>query len=262
MDIDAYSLSLQLNLIFLYMDYLESRRSIRKYTGQPVDDTLLNRLFNLAARSSTTGNMQLYSVITTRSEAMKKALAPAHFNQPMVTQAPVLLTFCADFNRFNQWCKQRKAEPGYDNFQSFITALIDAVIFTQTFCMAAEREGLGICYIGTTTYNPDKIIDILEIPQHVVPITTITLGYPSEIPVQPDRLPLEAFVHHEKYNDYTPEQIDKIYTYKESLPENLKFIAENSKETLAQIFTDIRYSKVNNKHFSDVLLRVIKEQGF
>lgn len=244
------------------MDFLNERRSIRKYTAQPVDDGLLNRLLELAARSSTTGNMQLYSVIVTRSEEKKRALAPAHFNQPMVTGAPVVLTFCADFNRFNKWCEQRKAEPGYDNFQSFITAFIDAVIFAQTFCVAAEREGLGICYIGTTTYNPDKIIDILEIPRHVAPIITITLGYPAEIPPQPDRLPASAWIHQETYKDYSPEKINEIYANKESLPENLKFIAENAKETLAQVFTDVRYTKANNEYFSETLLKTIRKQGF
>jgi nitroreductase len=244
------------------MDFLKDRRSIRKYTSQPVDDELLTRLLELASRSSTTGNMQLYSVIITRSEEKKQALAPAHFNQPMLTGAPVVLTFCADFNRFNKWCEQRNAVPGYNNFQSFITALIDAVIFAQTFCVAAEREGLGICYIGTTTYNPNTIIDILEIPRHVTPVITITLGYPAEMPPQPDRLPAKAWIHRETYKEYSPEKINEIYVGKESLPESLKFIAENAKETLAQVFTDIRYTKANNERFSEILLKTIREQGF
>ncbi len=244
------------------MDFLANRRSIRKYTNQPIEDSLLNNLLELAARSSTTGNMQLYSVIVTRLEEKKRALAPAHFNQPMVTQAPVVLTICADFNRFNLWCEQRKAVPGYNNFQSFVTALIDAVIFAQTFCVAAECEGLGICYIGTTTYNPDRITDILELPQYVVPVITLTVGYPEVIPPQPDRLPPEAYIHQEVYGNYTPKIIDSLYKYKESLPENLQFIAENNKETLAQIFTDIRYTKENNEHFSEVLLNTLNKQGF
>lgn len=244
------------------MDYLKERRSIRKYTNQEISDETLSRLLSLAARSSTTGNMQLYSVVVTRSEENKKALAPVHFNQPMVTQAPIVLTFCADFNRFNQWCKQRKAIPGYDNFQSFLTAMIDAVIFAQTFCIAAEREGLGICYIGTTTYNPDKIIDLLKLPQFVIPVITITLGYPEIIPPQPDRLPLKAIIHQEVYNDYTSQDIDELYTYKESLPEMKKFVEENNKETLAQIFTDIRYTKTNNEHFSKIFLEVLEKQRF
>ena len=71
--------------------------------------------------------MQLYSVIITRDKEMKEKLAPAHFNQPTVTSAPVVLTFCADFNRFIKWCDWRDAQQGYDNFQSFFTAAIDAL---------------------------------------------------------------------------------------------------------------------------------------
>ena len=79
----------------------------------------------------------------------------------MVIQAPLVLTFCADFNRFNKWCRQRKADPGYDNFLSFMTAAIDALLAAQNCALAAEAHGLGICYLGTTTYNADKIIEIL-----------------------------------------------------------------------------------------------------
>jgi nitroreductase len=244
------------------MDYLETRRTIRKYTPQPVDDALLNRLLTLAARASTTGNMQPYSVIVTRSEELKQALAPIHFNQPMITSAPVVLTFCADFNRFDQWCRQRNAEPGYENFQSFVTALIDTVILAQTFAVAAEREGLGICYIGTTTYHPDRIIDLLQIPPHVVPVVTLTLGYPAETPPQPDRLPPEAWIHHETYRDYSPEAIDAVYARKESLPENRRFVTDNAKQTLAQVFTDVRYTKTNNEHFSETLLNTLRRAKF
>lgn len=244
------------------MDCLRDRRSIRKYTDQDISDELLHHLFELAARSSTTGNMQLYSTIVTRDPDRKAILAPTHFNQPMVTQAPVVLTICADFNRFNKWCIERNAMPGYDNFQSFMTAAIDAVIFAQTFCVAAENEGLGICYIGTTTYNTDKIVEILDLPEFVIPLITLTVGYPAVIPPQPDRLPVESFIHNETYKDYTSEDIEKYYQYKESLPENHKFVEENKKETLAQVFTDVRYKKSDNEHFSTVLLQVLKDQGF
>ena len=244
------------------MEVLKNRRTIRKYSDKPVSNELLNELFGIAARTSTTGNMQLYSVIVTRDEAMKATLAPAHFNQTMVNQAPVVLTICADFNRFNKWCILRKAIPGYDNFVSFFNAAMDALFFAQTFCVAAEEKGLGICYLGTTTYNPDKIIDILALPKFVVPVTTITLGYPEVIPPQPDRLSIGSFVHYETYSDYKPQDIDFYYSNKESLPENREFIEENHKETLAQVFTDVRYKKTDNEHFSKILLETLKRQGF
>lgn len=241
---------------------MKQRRTIRRYQEKDVTPALLNELMEIACRASTVGNMQTYSVVVTRDAAMKEKLSPAHFNQPMVKKAPVVLTFCVDLNRFSKWCDQRQAIPGYDNLQWFVTGAVDALLAAQTFCVAAEEKGLGICYLGTTTYNPNQIIDALQLPKLVFPITTITLGWPDELPEQVDRLPLEAILHQETYHNYSIEDIDRLYAYKESLPENLKFIAENNKETLAQVFTDVRYKKTDSELFSEVLLETLKKQGF
>lgn len=247
---------------YIFMDLLNNHRSIRKYTSKDIDPTLLNVILNAGCRASNTGNMQVYSIIVTRKMENKEKLAPCHFNQPMVKNAPVVLTFCADFNRFNKWCENRKATPGYGNFLSFQTAAIDAIITAQNVCIAAENKGLGICYLGTTIYTADKIIDILNLPEGVVPVTTVTLGYPDEAPELTNRLPLEAIVHEETYQDYTGQRIDQFYAEKESLEENKAFVKENKKETLAQVFTDIRYTKQNNEAFSTVLMKVLNDQGF
>lgn len=245
------------------IENMKTRRSIRKYTTQDVSDVLLNELLEIGARASNTGNMQLYSVIVTRDQANKEKLAPAHFNQPMVTKAPVVLTFCADANRFVKWAEQRKAEAGFDNIQTFIASTIDSMLFAQSFCNAAEARGLGICYLGTTAYNADKIIEALSLPRLVVPIVTVTVGYPAEpLPEQVERLPLAAVIHNESYVDYTPAAIDSLYYDKEALEVNKQFVQENNKETLAQVFTDVRYTKKNNEYFSEVLLKVLQEQGF
>ena len=244
------------------MKNINTRRSIRKYSDKEVSDELLNRLLTEASRTQTMGNMQLYSVVVTRSAEMKAKLAPAHFNQPMVTEAPVVLTFCADFNRASEWCRCRKAEPGYDNFLSFMNAATDALLYTQTFCNLAEEEGLGLCYLGTTVYLPQMIIDTLKLPQLVMPVATITLGWPDENPQLTDRLPLASIVHDETYHDYTPADIDRYYAEKEALEENKEFVRINNKETLAQIFTDIRYTKKDNEAMSEGLIEALKHQGF
>lgn len=244
------------------MESIKNRRTIRKYKDQDISNQLLTELLTDSFRASTMGGMQLYSVVVTREKVMKEKLAPFHFNQPMVTQAPVVLTFCADFNRFSLWCKQREAVPGYDNFLSFMNAATDALLVTQNFCTLAEENGLGICYLGTTIYNPEPIIELLKLPRLVIPVATITVGYPDECPEQPDRLPVSGIIHDEYYHDYTPENIEQIYAYKESLPVNKQFVAENKKETLAQVFTDVRYRKSDNECMSEKLMEVLKEQGF
>ena len=244
------------------MESLNKRRSIRKYADKDVSNELLTRLLREAERTQTMGNLQLYSVVVTRSEEKKRQLAPAHFNQPMVTGAPVVLTFCADFRRTSRWAEERNAVPGYDNFLSFINAASDALLYTQTFCNLADEEGLGYCYLGTTVYMPQQIIDVLELPRLVMPIATITLGWPDENPPLSDRLPIESIIHEETYRDYTPELIDRFYNEKESLAENKEFVKINDKETLAQIFTDIRYTKKDNEAMSEGFLEALRHQGF
>ena len=243
-------------------DTLLNHRTIRKYKSDPIPNQILDYILEAGTRASTTGNMQLYSIVVTTEEDIKEELSPCHFNQGMVKEAPVVLTFCADFNRFNLWCAQRKAEPGYDNFLSFFTAAIDALLVAQNVCVAAEDAGLGICYLGTTTYMAGKIIKILDLPKGVVPVTTVTVGYPDEWPELTDRLPLDAVVHREKYKDYSESDINRHYREKELMATYQAFVKEHKKETLAQVFTDVRYKKEDNILFSKSLLDILTKQGF
>ena len=244
------------------MKNLLTRRTIRQYSSREVSAELLNRLMTEASRTQTMGNLQLYSVVVTRSAEMKQKLAPAHFNQPMVTQAPVVLTICADFNRTSTWARCRKAEPGYDNFLSFLNAATDALLYTQTLCNLMDEEGLGYCYLGTTVYMPQQIIDTLQLPKLVFPVATLTVGWPAEEPPLSDRLPLESFIHEETYTDYLAMDIDAYYAAKEQLPENQEFVRINNKETLAQVFTDLRYTRKDNDAMSDGLIKALRHQGF
>ena len=116
---------------------IKQRKSIRKYSQQAVSDELLYKLIEEAEQTPTMGNLQLYSVIVTKSKEGKEALAPAHFNQLMITEAPVVLTICADFRRTTVWAENRKANPGYDNFLSFMNAATDGLLYTQSFCNLA-----------------------------------------------------------------------------------------------------------------------------
>lgn len=244
------------------MKTINTRRSIRRYAKREVGEELLNRLLTEAMRTQTMGNLQFYSVVVTRSDEQKQRLAPAHFNQPMVTQAPVVLTFCADTRRMTAWADNRQATPGYDNLLSYQNAATDALLFCQTFCNLAEEEGLGCCFLGTTAYMPQMIIDTLQLPRLVMPVATITIGWPDEQPPLTDRLPLAAIMHNETYTDYTPESIDRFYAEKEALPENEEFVRINNKQTLAQVYTDCRYTKKDNEALSKGLMEALKAQGF
>ncbi|MEI6823249.1 MAG: nitroreductase family protein [Bacteroidota bacterium] len=244
------------------MNTILTHRTIRKYKSTAIEQHILDQILEAGFRASTTGNMQVYSIIVTKDADRKKELCKLHFGQKMVEQAPITLTFLADFNRFNKWCNQRDAEPGYDNFLSFMTAAIDALLAAQNVAIAAESFGLGICYLGTTTYMADKIIEFFNCPKGVVPITTLVVGYPDENPELVDRLPSKGIIHDELYQDYNEQDINDIYKEKENLEQTKQLIIENQLDNLAQIFTKKRYSKADNVQFSRNLIKTIIDAGF
>ena len=243
-------------------NFFLNRRTYRQYANEVISDEIIGQMLTEASHAPTTGNMQLYSVVTTRSQEGKEKLSPAHFNQPSVKGCDVVLTFCADFNRFVHWCEVSGAIPGYDNFQSFMTAVLDVTIFAQQFCTIAEMRGYGCCYLGTTTYNAPQIADALNLPKRVVPVITITLGVPMGDAPKSDRLPLDAILHKEVYQDYTKKKKKRLYAEKEAREDSKRFVEENNKQSLAQVFTDVRYTKQANETFSKIYLDFIKNRKF
>jgi len=241
-------------------DILLNHRSVREFARRIVDDSVIKKILNAAIRASNTGNMQLYSIILSTQPKIKDELLPLHFNQMMVKQAPLVFTFCADINRFGKWCKLRNAEPSYDNFLWFSTALTDTVLAAENAALAAENAGLGICFLGTTMYNAEEIAGVLNLPKGVVPVVTMVAGYPAKGTVQvTERLPFQAVVHFERYHDYKDEDIENYYSELESLEKMKNFVRENNLENLAQVFTTVRYPKESSSLFSQKYLDFVKK---
>lgn len=237
-------------------------RSIRRFKSNPIEEELLQQILEAASRASTCGNMQLYSLIVTRDKALREQLLPCHFGQQMVVESPCIVTVCADIHRFSMWCEQRDAKPAYDNFGWFVTATIDAMLAAQNLALAAEEEGLGICFLGTTIYTAGEIVRTLELPKGVIPLTSIVLGYPDEKPELTDRLPMDAVVHYEKYKDYTAAEIDELWAEREESELTKRLLEENGLPNLAQIFTERRYTAQDNLNLSQSYFALLKERGF
>ena len=188
----------------------------------------------------------------------------------MVIDAPVLVTFCADFRRMKKWLELSNAPQNFDNFMSFMIATIDATLVSQNVALAAEAKGLGICYMGSTLANCDQIGDILECPPGVVPVVGFSLGYSDENPAVRDRLPLDGLVHKEVYHDHSNEEITCIYKQREtdgwaryqSFPSLKKMIDESDVENLAQIYTKLKYTQESHIDFSQRVLRYLETQNF
>jgi nitroreductase len=244
------------------MELLKSHRSIRKYSDRDVSPDILDDILECGIRSSNTGNMQLYSIIVTRHQGKKKELAPLHFKQKMVTGAPVVLTICLDINRFKRWCALNDTTTDFNNLLWLLNGVIDSSILAQNICVAAENKGLGICYLGTTLYNAPEIIAVLNLPKGVIPVNTLTIGYPEFIPDLTDRLPLDAILHNETYTDYVDTKIADYYKAKEELESSKYFVSENQKQNLAQVYAEVRYKSADNIFFSNKLRKLLEEQGF
>ncbi len=253
-----------------FIDTLHKHRSIRKYTKETVPESIVTEILDAGIRASSSGNMNAYSIIVTRDENLRQQLYKPHMFQNMVLDAPILLTFCADFYRMRKWLKISNAPDGFDNYMSFMVAAIDAVLVSQNVALAAESKGLGICYLGTTLANCDQIGKILELPETVVPVVGFTLGYPAEDPEPRDRLPLDGLVHHETYKKYSDERIKEIYRDREDygwkrymkIARLRKLVEDNGAENLAQIYSKIKYSRESHQEFSQSVIKYLRKQRF
>ena len=253
-----------------FFDVINSHRSIRKYTPDPVPDGLLEQALAAGLRASSSGNMQTYSIIVTRDRALRERLYEPHMEQDMVLDAPVLLTFCADFRRMRHWLRLNDAPDNFDNFMSFMIAAIDATLVSQNVALAAEARGLGICYMGSTLANCDQIGRLLQLPPGVFPVVGFSLGWPDEDPAPRDRLPLDGLVHDETYHDYSDDRIREIYHQRElrgwerymSFPRLRAMIADSGVQNLAQVYTVVKYTRESHQAFSETVLSYLREQGF
>lgn len=253
-------------------DTIHEHKSVRKYLEKDISHETIEKILSAGLRASSSGNMQSYSVIVTKDLELRKKLYEPHFQQSMVLEAPALLTFCADFHRMRLWLEQSKAPMNFDNFMSFMIGAIDAILASQNVALAAEAEGLGICYMGTTLASCDRIAEILELPENVVPVVGFSIGYPDESASNPrrDRLPLKGLVHQEKYQDYSRDDIQSIYHERESSgwsrymqdPELKKRVKEFGAENLAQIYTKVKYTLESHKKYSNDVLKFLKKQNF
>jgi len=252
------------------IDAMHAHRSIRRYRPDPVPEEILSEILEAGVRTSSSGNMQSYSIIVTGDRGLREKLYEPHMRQNMVLDAPLLLTFCADFHRMRRWLALSRAADNFDDFISFMIAAIDAVLVSQNVALAAEARGLGICYMGSTLVNAGQIARILELPDTVMPVVGFSMGWPDEDPAPRDRLPLDGLVHREVYRDYDDARIREIYLERETagwnrymaFPELKARVEAAGVENLAQIYTQVKYTRESHERFSDQLLQALHLQGF
>jgi nitroreductase len=254
-------------------EVLRAHRSIRHYADRPLDPALVDAVLEQSlAGSSSSGNLNMVSVIKTFDTERKRRLYELHFEQPMVLQAPLVLSFCADSFRTRQWLAQRGARLNFGNLISWHVAAFDAIILAQTAALALESHGLGICYMGTTLHRMREIADFLECPDHCLPVTSMVVGWPAEAPAQRDRLPPAAWIHDERYRRPGSDTIDRLFSarevkgwqrYRSMGPEMIARMEALGITSLAQYYTsDIKYATPVFERDSAALQALLAERGF
>lgn len=252
---------------------LDRHRSIRAYKPDPLPAGLVDRVLEQSLQgSSSSGNLNLISVVKTQDTARKQQLFELHGGQPMVQQAPLVLSFCADSFRTREWLARRGARLGFADMVSWHTAAFDAMILAQTAALAFESHGLGICYMGTTLFSMRGIAELLALPDNVLPVTSLVVGWPDEAPSQRDRLPAAAWIHDEVYQRPSGDDIDRRFAqreergrarYMESSPEMAALWAEHGISSLAQYYTSrIKYDPDRFAGFSEGIEALLAQRGW
>ncbi|PSW21114.1 oxygen-insensitive NADPH nitroreductase [Photobacterium sanctipauli] len=172
-----------------------AHRSIRKFTSQQVAPEQLSTILDCAIAASTSSFIQCVSIVRVTDTNKRELLAEYAGGQAYVASAAEFLVFCADYNRHQQINPQ--AQLGFTE-QTLIGA-VDAALMAQNAMIAAESLGLGGVYIGGLRNNPDKVADLLELPEHVLPLFGLCLGYPDQQPEIKPRLPQSLVVHQNSY---------------------------------------------------------------
>jgi len=251
---------------------LRRHRSIRRYRPDPIDPALVQQVCDDAiAGGSSSGNLNSVSIVLTRDVERKRRLYELHLEQDMVLQAPLVMTFCADWYRTRRWLAQRGARDNFGNFLGYHVAAYDAMIVAQNVCLGFEAHGLGICYMGTTLYALPELVDFLQLPETVVPVTSIVVGWPDEDPPKRDRLPSAALLHDEVYRAPTAAEIDATYAEREvrgwqrymSMPAVRAEIEAAGITSLAQYYTSpVKYDPDYFVPKSAEIRALLARQGF
>ncbi|RTR26828.1 oxidoreductase [Deinococcus radiophilus] len=251
---------------------LAGHRSIRAFTPATIPQAVIDEVLHEAITgTSSSGNLNSYAVVLTRDPQRRQRLYELHGEQDFILQAPLLMTFCADWYRVREWLRLRGARDNFGHLLGYHVAAFDAMLLSQSVSLAFEARGYGLCYLGTTLNAMPDISAFLELLDTCVPVTTMAVGVPAEDPSKRDRLPLAAYVHDERYQAPTQDELAELYRDREesgwarymATPALKAKCDEGAITSLAQFYTSpYKYDPDEQRAQSDRLLEFLTEKGF
>ena len=187
----------------LTIEQLQQHTSIRKFTSQPIDEHVITQIITATQQAPSWINGQQVSIIRITDTSIRQQLQQLAGNQAYVSAAPEFWVFCLDFYRAHLACElEGKPFAIANNIDAILVGATDVGISLGTAVIAAESYGLGSVPIGGVRKNPQAVIDLLELPSYVYPISGLCLGYPDETPALKPRLPQQAVLFENKYNNH------------------------------------------------------------
>jgi nitroreductase len=196
-------------------EILMKRRSVRDFEDKGISDEIINKILDAAVSAPTGGNIQPISIIVVRGAEARKKLDGILVNQPWVKRAPVSLIFCVDFYRAKKWASTFGTEfSGEKAIWHFLIAYADVMCAAQSVVVLAESLGLGSVYVGAILLKIDKARDFFDIPEYVLPLMILSVGYPRTVPKDIPKLERDIMVHNEKYERRTDEELRAAYENK------------------------------------------------
>ena len=223
------------------IETINNRVSLRVYKDTPISDEDLNIILNSAIKAPTAGNMMMYSILKIKSDKTKEKLSVTCDNQPFIKNAPLILIFLADVNKWFNYFKvcgiNNVKSPGLNDL---ILGINDALIAAQNVVIAAESLGIGSCYIGDIMENYEIHKKLLNLPDYTFPACMLTLGYYPDNHKRNfrDRFDSDFVVFDEVYEDLNMDKLKDMFTVKENnMPKTNSCNAKN--------FGELIYKKKN-----------------
>lgn len=239
---------------------LTNHRSYLKYSDKPVSEAHIDQIISAAQAAPSWINGQQVTILSVQDEARKSKLATYSGNQKHVEEAPLFLVFCADFHRA-KIAGEMEGTPfeAVHHTDVLLVGATDVGLAMGNAIAAAESLGLGIRPIGGLRKHPLEVIELLQLPEYVIPISGLCVGYPAEDPGLKPRLPQEAVHHREKYN---PDMHSLIENYNREYEQYMMQQSGGSSrsnwtERVSGFYKDVHYSG----NYKDVA-KMLKQQGF
>jgi nitroreductase len=196
-------------------DLMMKRRSVRHFDNKAIPDSVIDELVDVANNAPSGGNIQPISIIIVREADGRKELAAIVGNQPWVKNAPISMVFCIDLYRVKKWASMFNAEfKGENVFALFLIAYADLMVAAQNVAILAQSRGLGSVYVGSIVQSIDRAREYFEMPECVLPMMVLSVGYPKSIPKHIPKLQRSVMTHWEKYRLMSDEEVRKAYEEK------------------------------------------------